>query len=40
METTKTAISMLDLPQRILLGPGPSLADPRVLQAMTTPLLG
>lgn len=40
MDTPKTAISQLDLPQRILLGPGPSLADPRVLQAMTTPLLG
>jgi (S)-ureidoglycine-glyoxylate aminotransferase len=25
---------------RILLGPGPSMADPRVLRAMSTPLLG
>jgi (S)-ureidoglycine-glyoxylate aminotransferase len=25
---------------RVLLGPGPSMADPRVLRAMTTPLLG
>src|SRR5688572_17129624 len=25
---------------RILLGPGPSMADPRVLRAMATPLLG
>src|SRR5262245_41949634 len=25
---------------RILLGPGPTMADPRVLQAMATPLLG
>src|SRR5216117_2726072 len=25
---------------RILLGPGPRMADPRVLRAMTTPLLG
>ena len=25
---------------RILLGPGPTMADPRVLRAMTTPLLG
>ncbi len=41
MEKTRpTAISQLALPERILLGPGPSLADPRVLQAMTTPLLG
>lgn len=30
----------LDLPHRILLGPGPSMAHPRVLQAMTTPLIG
>src|SRR6266850_383530 len=27
-------------PSRILLGPGPSMADPRVLRAMATPLLG
>jgi (S)-ureidoglycine---glyoxylate transaminase len=27
-------------PPRILLGPGPSMADPRVLRAMATPLLG
>src|SRR5262244_713568 len=27
-------------PARILLGPGPSMADPRVLRAMSTPLLG
>src|SRR6266403_837303 len=25
---------------RVLLGPGPSMADPRVLRAMATPLLG
>ncbi len=25
---------------RILLGPGPSMADPRVLRAMASPLLG
>ncbi len=30
----------LNLPARVLLGPGPSLVDPRVLQVMTTPLLG
>lgn len=28
------------IPHRILLGPGPSNADPRVLQAMATPLVG
>src|SRR5262245_33095916 len=30
----------LNVPQRLLLGPGPSDAHPRVLSAMTTPLLG
>lgn len=28
------------VPQRILLGPGPSTVDPRVLRAMATPLVG
>jgi (S)-ureidoglycine---glyoxylate transaminase len=32
--------SNLQPPPRILLGPGPSMADPRVLRAMSTPLLG
>src|SRR6266498_1727350 len=27
-------------PQRLLLGPGPSMVHPRVLRAMSTPLLG
>ena len=30
----------LKVPARILLGPGPSIANPRVLKAMTTPMLG
>ncbi len=30
----------LRLPQRVLLGPGPSIADPRVLRAMSAPLVG
>lgn len=30
----------LHIPTRLLLGPGPSLVDPRVLQVMGTPLLG
>ena len=30
----------LDPVQRILLGPGPSTASPRVLRAMSTPLVG
>jgi alanine-glyoxylate transaminase/serine-glyoxylate transaminase/serine-pyruvate transaminase len=30
----------INMPPRILLGPGPSMVDPRVLRAMTTPLVG
>ena len=30
----------LEIPRRLLLGPGPSDADPRVLKAMSAPLLG
>ena len=30
----------LDVSYRILLGPGPSMASPRVLRAMATPLVG
>ncbi|MGD8455912.1 MAG: alanine--glyoxylate aminotransferase family protein [Anaerolineales bacterium] len=30
----------LDVPSRILLGPGPSVVDPRVLRVMTAPLVG
>jgi alanine-glyoxylate transaminase / serine-glyoxylate transaminase / serine-pyruvate transaminase len=29
-----------DVPRRLLLGPGPSMVHPRVLQAMATPLVG
>ena len=32
--------SDLNVSQRILLGPGPSMADPRVLRAMSAPLVG
>jgi len=32
--------SDLDTPERILLGPGPSMVHPRVLRAMAHPLLG
>ncbi len=28
------------IPERILLGPGPSLADPRILRAMNNPMIG
>ena len=34
------ALSELKPPPRLLLGPGPSMVHPRVLRAMTTPLLG
>ena len=30
----------LSTPQRILMGPGPSMVDPRVLRAMAHPLVG
>ena len=30
----------LDLPSRVLLGPGPSMVPPRVLRAMSTPPVG
>jgi len=33
-------IDLADLPERLLLGPGPSNAHPRVLEAMSRPLLG
>ena len=35
-----TNLPETNMPQRILLGPGPSMADPRVLKAMATPLVG
>ncbi len=37
---TKKVYDELRVPPRILLGPGPSIANPRVLKAMTTPMLG
>ena len=33
-------VDELKVPPRLLLGPGPSLVDPRVLRVMATPLLG
>ena len=36
----ESQIGELQMPQRILLGPGPSSVHPRVLQAMTTPVVG
>ena len=38
--TSPTYLDEFSPPQRILLGPGPSSVHPRVLQAMTLPLLG
>ena len=35
-----TNLPETNMPQRILLGPGPSMAHPRVLKAMATPLVG
>jgi alanine-glyoxylate transaminase/serine-glyoxylate transaminase/serine-pyruvate transaminase len=35
-----TISTKFEFPERILLGPGPSMVDPRVLRAMTRPLLG
>ena len=40
MTIDSSAYTDLDMPQRILLGPGPSMADPRVLRAMAAPLVG
>jgi alanine-glyoxylate transaminase/serine-glyoxylate transaminase/serine-pyruvate transaminase len=31
---------VIDVPQRMLMGPGPANAPPRVLAAQTLPLLG
>src|SRR5262245_57641931 len=31
---------VVETPERILLGPGPSMVHPRVTQAMTTPVVG
>ena len=36
----ESQIGELQMPQRILLGPGPSSVHPRVLQAMTEPVVG
>ncbi|MDQ7025143.1 MAG: alanine--glyoxylate aminotransferase family protein [Anaerolineae bacterium] len=36
----KSNYPSIDVAPRVLLGPGPSLVDPRVLKAMATPLIG
>lgn len=38
--TGSASFPPLDTPERILLGPGPSMVHPRVLQAMSRPLVG
>lgn len=38
--SNKLMVSALDLPQRILLGPGPSNVHPRVLHALSLPVVG
>jgi alanine-glyoxylate transaminase / serine-glyoxylate transaminase / serine-pyruvate transaminase len=40
MSQTAAAAEPLNVPQRVLLGPGPSDVPPRVLQAMAAPTLG
>ena len=37
---TNRSFSELNPPPRLIMGPGPLMADPRVLRAMATPLLG
>jgi alanine-glyoxylate transaminase/serine-glyoxylate transaminase/serine-pyruvate transaminase len=37
---TMTDFPEINMPPRTLLGPGPSMVDPRVLKAMATPLVG
>jgi alanine-glyoxylate transaminase/serine-glyoxylate transaminase/serine-pyruvate transaminase len=40
MDTAEVSVSELNPPARLLLGPGPSMVHPRVLRAMSTPLIG
>ncbi len=40
MTFDSSAFTDLDMPQRILLGPGPSMVDSRVLRAMVAPVVG
>jgi alanine-glyoxylate transaminase / serine-glyoxylate transaminase / serine-pyruvate transaminase len=39
-EAPNIDFSEMKIPPRLLLGPGPSMVDPRVLRAMSTPLVG
>lgn len=38
--TNKDRFTALNMPTRLLLGPGPSMVDPRILSAMITPIVG
>ncbi|MFQ6046423.1 MAG: pyridoxal-phosphate-dependent aminotransferase family protein [Gemmatimonadales bacterium] len=39
-ERNTPAVGLLDPPERLLMGPGPSNPDPRVLEAMVRPMVG
>lgn len=39
-ESHKGPTGVIDVPRRVLMGPGPANADPRILAAQTLPLLG
>ncbi|MBP8001651.1 MAG: alanine--glyoxylate aminotransferase family protein [Chloroflexi bacterium] len=39
-ETHRLAVPQLDVPNRLLLGPGPSNTPPRILQALSLPTIG
>ena len=40
MAVAETQMGEMQVPHRVLLGPGPSSVHPRVLQAMTMPVIG
>src|SRR5262245_45964872 len=40
LASTTLTMSALNPPERLLMGPGPSNPDPRVLEAMSRPLVG
>ena len=40
MTPARTTYAQINPPPRLLMGPGPINADPRVLRAMAAPLLG
>lgn len=39
-DTFRTTLAAIDMPERLLLGPGPSNADPQVLEALKLPPVG